>query len=358
MARKNGKDRGITQRKGREGWWVRFFVNGREKWYRCENKSQAKALYGRLKAEIREGTYFPKKYQQPKPITLRAWIERCLAGSTNRGRQHERQRASYWAEALGSRSLTDLTTEDLRQHQAKMVASGEWTPATVNRYFSALRRILTLAVQDGKLPRHVMGGIKFFPEAQTDRFFTDQELKRLRQLMDPEEWTLVAFAIETCLRLSEQFALRWNQISFDAKTLTIPLPKGNRTRRVPLSKNALTILRSQGSLLESPWVFPDALNPLEHRNPYRVAEQFKRVLRRAGIVDASWHTLRHTGASRRLMAGVDIVTVSKILGHTTIQTTMRYAHLVKSHVEDAINRGSLEESGKERIPELEPGPKP
>ena len=105
-------------------------------------------------------------------------------------------------------------------------------------------------------------------------------------------------------------------------------------------------------------MFPDPLDPLEHRNPYRVAEQFKRVLRRAGILDASWHTLRHTGASRRLMAGVDIVTVSKILGHTTIQTTMRYAHLVKSHVEDAINRGSLEERGKERIPELEPGPKP
>lgn len=60
MARKAGKDRGITQRKGREGWWVRLYANGRERWHRCDTKSQAKALYGRLKADIREGTYFLK----------------------------------------------------------------------------------------------------------------------------------------------------------------------------------------------------------------------------------------------------------------------------------------------------------
>ena len=57
MARKAGKDRGITQRKGREGWWVRLYDNGRERWHRCDTKSQAKALYGRLKADIREGKY-------------------------------------------------------------------------------------------------------------------------------------------------------------------------------------------------------------------------------------------------------------------------------------------------------------
>ena len=63
MARKDGKDRGIVEKpKGSGKWWVRLFVNGRERWFRAENKSQAKALYGRLKAEIREGKYFPEKF--------------------------------------------------------------------------------------------------------------------------------------------------------------------------------------------------------------------------------------------------------------------------------------------------------
>ena len=66
MARKGGTDRGITQRKGRKGWWVRLYVHGRERWFRCDTKSQAKALYGRLKADIREGTFFPEKFAPRK----------------------------------------------------------------------------------------------------------------------------------------------------------------------------------------------------------------------------------------------------------------------------------------------------
>ena len=50
MARKGGQDRGITQRKDRKGWWVRLYENGRQQWFKCDTKSQAKALYGRLKA--------------------------------------------------------------------------------------------------------------------------------------------------------------------------------------------------------------------------------------------------------------------------------------------------------------------
>ena len=91
MARKDGKDRGILQRKGREGWWVRLYVNGRERWFRCDTKSQAKALYGRLKADIREGTFFPEKFAPRKDITLRAWILRCLEGSTNLNIEGERR---------------------------------------------------------------------------------------------------------------------------------------------------------------------------------------------------------------------------------------------------------------------------
>ena len=67
MARKGGKDRGITQRKDRTGWWVKLYVNGRRQSFKCDTKSQATALYGRLKAEQREGKYFTK----PKALPFR-----------------------------------------------------------------------------------------------------------------------------------------------------------------------------------------------------------------------------------------------------------------------------------------------
>src|SRR5688500_19307906 len=120
MARKGGVDRGITQRKDRDGWWVRLYVNGRSRWFKCDTKSQAKALYGRLKADIREEKYFPEKYATAKDITLRCWIKRCIDGSTNQGVQNERRYGRRLCLLLGHRLLSQITTEEPRVIQAKM----------------------------------------------------------------------------------------------------------------------------------------------------------------------------------------------------------------------------------------------
>ena len=57
-------------------WWVRLCVNGREKWFPVDSKSQAKTLYVRLRSEARKNWYFPEKYAVSKELTLRAWITR------------------------------------------------------------------------------------------------------------------------------------------------------------------------------------------------------------------------------------------------------------------------------------------
>ena len=199
-----------------------------------------------------------------------------------------------------------------------------------------------LAVKDGKLTQNPVSGLKFFPEVKRTRFLSDEELTRLRGMMQPRDWELVAFAIETGLRRGEQFGLRWDQLDLENGVLTLPLPKGGKTRHVPLSEEAKAILRSFDSFLRSAWVFPglkDTTQPMDSRAFLR--RSFEPGLRKAGIVGVCWHSLRHTAASRRVMAGVDLVSVKEILGHRDIQTTLRYAHLAPGHLRDAVNRGSL-----------------
>jgi site-specific recombinase XerD len=80
------------------------------------------------------------------------------------------------------------------------------------------------------------------------------------------------------------------------------------------------------------------------RNGTRLAHYdrtFKRCATRAGIEGASIHTLRHTAASHLVMAGVDLATVARILGHRDITTTMVYAHLASDHLQGAIKRLDL-----------------
>ena len=351
MARKGGQDRGITQRKDRKGWWVRLYANGRQQWFKCDTKSQAKALYGRLKADIREGKFFPEKFAPRKEITLRAWINRCLEGSVNRNKPGEVRYGRRWSLLLGNRVLTQILVDDLRRIQVKMRAKMKkgtkqsqrlLADATINRHFAFLRHVLMLAVKDGKLIQNPVSSLKFFPEVKRTRFLASEELHRLRGVMIPEDWKLVAFFIETGLRRGEQFQLQWSQVDLENGVLTLPMPKGGKTRHVPLSEEAKGILRSFDSFLRSAWVFPGLKNvtqPMDSRAFLR--RSYEPGLRQAGITGACWHSLRHTAASRRIMAGVDLVSVKEILGHRDIQTTLRYAHLAPGHLRDAVNRGSL-----------------
>jgi len=184
--------------------------------------------------------------------------------------------------------------------------------------------------------------VKFLPEVKRTRFLAGDELERLRGVMQPSDWKLVAVAVETGLTREEQFRLRWDQVDLENGILTLSLPKGGRTPHVPLSEEAKAILRSFDSFLQSASVFPglrDMTQPMDTRAFPR--RSFEPGLRQAGIAGTCWHSLRHTAASRRVMAGLDLVSVKEILGHRDIQTTLRYAHLAPADRRDAVNRGSL-----------------
>jgi integrase len=199
---------------------------------------------------------------------------------------------------LGKRLIADVTTEDLRRLQAKFKARvhpkqkerRQWTNATINRHFAFLRHIFMLAVTDGKLQRNPVSGVKSLPEVKRTRFFSQEELDALRTHLADMHWKVVALAVETGLRRGEQFQLRWDQVDLENGVLTIPLPKGDKTRHVPLSEQALTILRSLDSFLLSPWVFPSPKAPLKHWNAQSFVNHILMpVLAQAGIKDACWH---------------------------------------------------------------------
>ena len=108
MAKNAGKKvRGVVFRRNR--WWARWYEQGRERVEACDTKSQAILRHAQHRADIREGKFFPEKFAA-KAITLRAWLARCLEGSTNRGIQNERiynRRLSLGP--LGKKLLTEIT---------------------------------------------------------------------------------------------------------------------------------------------------------------------------------------------------------------------------------------------------------
>ncbi len=95
--------------------------------------------------------------------------------------------------------------------------------------------------------------------------------------------------------------------------------------------------------LDIPYVFFDSASGKAFKD---VKSSFSTACRRACIIDFHFHDLRHTFASHLIMAGVDITTVSKLLGHKTLTMTLRYSHLAPKHLQDAVNMLNL--TGKEK----------
>ena len=146
MARKDGRDRGITQRKGRKGWWVRLYIDGRERWFRCDSKPQARALYGRLKAEQREGKYFEKD----KPITFREIAEEYLqvVDSRRQRKGDDQARMNRWLAAFGEQDAATITARQIEKTLTELQGEGK-EPATLVRHLTVLRAALNRAKRLG-----------------------------------------------------------------------------------------------------------------------------------------------------------------------------------------------------------------
>lgn len=214
---------------------------------------------------------------------------------------------------------------------------------TVQSIRSTLRSILVRAVDDD-----LLAAVPPFPElpevTKTDPDFLEyfEEGKVLEAAADAEERALFLVAIRCGLRASEQKAMRWEDISFERRTVRIEralvrgqikCTKGRATRTVDLDNETIEALRAIRHL--KPLVFsqPDGA-ALTYQ---QLETRLLRALARAEITrHVRWHDLRHTFGSHLAIAGVPLLTIRDLMGHQSVKTTEVYAHLVRKNGRDAI----------------------
>jgi site-specific recombinase XerD len=143
--------------------------------------------------------------------------------------------------------------------------------------------------------------------------------------------------------LCRAVSLEWSNVSLTRKIASLIKTKPGKTRHIPLNAVAMDAFRQLWIAQEKPTTDPVFLNT--DRNQLRSARDwFEPAVAEAKLHDYTWHCNRHTFASRLVMAGVDIRTVAYLMGHSTIQMTMRYAHLAPEHNREAVDRLILSEA--------------
>ncbi len=143
-------------------------------------------------------------------------------------------------------------------------------------------------------------------------------------------------AILTGLRKTELFSLRWAHVDLEQSLITLPQTKSGKVQYTPLNDDAQGILRSFPSWEHSIWVFPSKTNGT-HLDSYNFyGRVFMPAVKAAKLEGVTWHTLRHTFASRLAMNGHGDSTIAALLRHSSTTLVQRYAHLSPSHLKDAV----------------------
>ena len=296
--------------------------------------------------------------------SIDVWLAGAPKGSAKTMERYGELAANQIKPHLGAHKLQKLRAEHVQQWHGVLIDAG-LSPRTVKHAHKLLVRVLADAVKNGTLARNV-AAIHAPPKVED----TEIEILEPGQIADVlaklEGHTLfpiVALALATGMRRGELLGLQWGDVDLDAATLCVERsleetksglrlkpPKTKRGRRnLRLPAEAVDMLRTHkvaqmqlrlalglGKPDGETLVFSDVEGEL--LKPHTVSRAWRRIVAAKKLPAVSFHALRHTHASMLIRAGVDILTISRRLGHSKASVTLDvYGHLIGGADEAAAN---------------------
>ena len=234
--------------------------------------------------------------------------------------------------------LFEITAPMIEKYKADRLKKVE--PATVNREMACLRHMFTKAISWGYIKGSPLTEVKKLKEPPGRvRYLTPEEIDCLFAAIDQLSGgsgtylkPIVIMALNTGMRKGEILGLKWRDLDIEGRKITIMKSKNNEVRTIPINDTLYVELKKLSRNVHSAYVF-------SHSNGEAfgsVRKSFERAVEEAGIEDFTFHDLRHTFASHLVMSGCDLRSVQQLMGHKDIKMTMRYSHLSKEHLQDAV----------------------
>ena len=294
------------------------------------------------------------------------WLENYIKPSAKM-RTYERYYqicALHIIPSLGDYKLSDISVIDLQKFIAALLTNGNHKTGKglsanfVNTVISVLQNSLKTAHLIGIAPEYVANKIKRpkTTEKQVDCFTVLEQKKIENAVLNSKKDKLfgIVLCLYTGLRIGELLALTWSDIDFDKGLLVVAKtchdgtingihsrimdsPKTIHSRRIiPLPKQILPLLKSIKKRSTCDYIIADGEKPVFVRSYQRT---FELLLKKLNIPHKGFHSLRHTFATRALECGMDVKTLSELLGHKNATITLnRYAHSMLEHKADMMNR--------------------
>jgi integrase len=305
-------------------YWIDYYDSNRRRVQESSQSSirrEAEKLLTIRKSEILRGIY-----KQPIEISLGEFGSRYMeyAKANKRSWLRDEQMLNHLDAFFGKeKPLAEINPMQIEDY--KLQRWGKIADSTINRELALLKRMVNLAITwDLYSGLNPVRKVKFFREFNNRlRILSPDEEEKLLRNAIPYLQDLIRFALNTGLRVGEIFSLRWSHVDLTRGILAVFASKTQTIREIPFNSETRKVLEAWNLNKKNDCVF---YNPQTGRPFVDLKTGFALACEKAEISDVTWHTLRHTFASRLVNSGVDIVTVKELLGHSSISVTMRYAH--------------------------------
>ncbi|HSD61131.1 MAG TPA: site-specific integrase [Burkholderiales bacterium] len=325
---------------------------------------QAQGMAREFYEEVKRGGPKP-----PDDVTVREAAEHYLAWFRQHRRalrETEHALNAHILPALGDMKVAELSAKEIREwieklatrparaRTGKFAKTQRYRPAprtaeekrarraTANRVFAVLKALLNRAFEDGMVQDDTAWRrVRPFPKVDEARirFLTHPEAVRLVNACAADLRPLVRAALVTGARYGELVALRTQDVNLDTGRVYIAQSKSGRPRYVPLNPEGLTFFKAAvagktGDMLVFTKADGSAWGKNHHVRPLAEACRAAKV-----TPPIAFHELRHTYASHLAQAGVDLLTISKLLGHADTRITAKhYAHLADTTLAQAVTK--------------------
>ena len=288
-----------------------------------DTKAAAEAWAKVTESEMVRGVFIPRK--EAENTTLSEALDRYEreVSSAKKGHRREKTRISIWKNhPLAKRVLASIRGNDMAAYRDDRLKA-DYSANTVRLELAIISHLFEIARKEWGM-EGLTNPVKAIrmpsPPAGRDRRLGPGELEKLLESSSEELSQVIRFALETAMRRGELAGMTWEMVDLKKRTVTLPDTKNGQKRIVPLSAEAVAILKDRLSTRQidgEVWnIRLDA-----------ITQDFARACRNAGISGLHFHDLRHEATSRFFEFGLDAPKVKEITGHKTYSMLARYTHL-------------------------------
>lgn len=316
-------------------WHVDLMIDGQRVRQSTDtgDKKLAESIHAKIYSSIIEGKYYPKPPGENK-LFCEMMEKFAKEHKQYRGRKISQNTKTGYAYALkhllpvfADMPLNKITPETIRKYQEDRENEGA-NPSTINIERALLSIAFNTAIRKWRwINYNPCKDVERLPEDNKRvRYLSKDEVEKIYQHFP--EWLkpIITVARFTGLRIGNILSLTWQDVNLFSKTIVVGKTKNGEPIGLPINQTAFDTFKKLKKVQHiSNLVFPNKRGLTRCKNS--VSTEFKRHCNRAGIKNLRFHDLRHDFGSNLVQRGVDIYTVSKLMGHKDISMTQRYSHL-------------------------------